>query len=247
MTLRKFLLAIIIALSIFNASCFAFASESESLTFKGNLTLITGDTETEVNGTKTIPMPEPFMIGLQDNHPGAIAEIFMNEGRQLERPAISVRTSKPFTVKGSALREIFFLKGTGGKVQLLSIGRNNFTIPDFTEDYYLAIDVDVTRKYGDQVIDWAELYYVKLSVEGSRPAPESKFPMFGYCTGDNVRLRESPGTKSKIIGKFNVMDGMTIFDERRVKGEIWYLVEPYTYDTEKRNLRGWIIGRYVNN
>ena len=170
----------------------------------------------------------------------------MNEGRHTERPAISVRTSKPFTVRGKSLREIFFLKGTGDKVQLLSIGRNNFTIPDFTEDYYLAIDVDVTRKYGDQVIDWAELYYVKLSVEGSRPAPESKFPMFGYCTGDNVRLRESPGTKSKIIGKFNAMDSMTIFDERRVKGEIWYLVESYTYYTDKKNLRGWIIGRYVN-
>ena len=69
MTLRKFLLAIIIALSIFNASCFAFASESESLTFRGKLTLITGDTETEVNGTKTLPMPKSFMIGLQDNHP----------------------------------------------------------------------------------------------------------------------------------------------------------------------------------
>ena len=39
---------------------------------------------------------------------------------------------------------------------------------------------------------------------------------------------------------------MTIFDERRVKGEIWYLVEAYTYHTEKENLRGWIIGRYVN-
>ena len=232
---RNFLLAVIIALSIFNASCFA----SDSLTIKGNLTLITGDSETEVNGTKSIPMPKPFMIELQDDHPSVIANVFMKEGRQLERPAISVRTSEPFTVRGKSLLGIFLLKGTGEGVKLLSIGKNNRTIPDVTEDYYLAVDVD-EEDDEDEELEAARLYYVKLSVEGSRPAPESKYPDFGYCTGDNVRLRESPGTKSKVIGKLNNMDWMTIFDEKKVKGEIWYLVEP-----ERENLRGWIIGRYV--
>ena len=47
-------------------------------------------------------------------------------------------------------------------------------------------------------------------------------------------------TRPKVIGKLNNMDWMTIFDEKKVKGEIWYLVEP-----ERENLRGWIIGRYV--
>ena len=232
---RNFLLAVIIALSIFNASCFA----SDSLTFKGNLTLITGDSETEVNGTKSIPMPKPFMIELQDDHPSVIANVFMKEGRQLERPAIAVRTSEPFTVRGKSLLGIFFLKGTGEDTKLLSIGKHNRTIPDVTEDYYLAVDVD-EEDDEDEELEAARLYYVKLSVEGSRPAPESKYPDFGHCTGDNVRLRESPGTNSKVIGKLNNMDWMTIFDEKKVKGEIWYLVEP-----ERENLRGWIIGRYV--
>ena len=236
MTRKIFATALVIALSLFTA---AWAAQ-ETLTFKGTLTLITGDSdEIEVNGTKKITMPKPFEITLQDDHPSVIANIFIEEGRHLEKPAITVTTSEPFRVTGKALREIFSLRGTGDKIKLLSIGKGNYTIPDVTEDYYLAIDVQ-NQEDEDEDIDAATLYYLKMSVKGSRPAPESKFPMFGHCTGDNVRLRETPGTKSKIIGKFDNYDWMTIFDEKRVKGEVWYLVEP-----EKKALRGWIIGRYV--
>ena len=139
--IRKILTAIAFSFLIFSA---AHASQ-QTLTFKGSLTLITGETETEINGTKTILMPKPFMIELQDNHPGAIAEIFMNEGRHTERPAIAVRTSKPFTVKGKALREIFTLRGTGDNIKLLSIGKNNFTIPALTSDTARAIMSDYER------------------------------------------------------------------------------------------------------
>ncbi len=233
---RSFLLALVITLSLFTA---AWAAQ-ETLTFKGSITLTIGDSdEIEVNGTKTITMPKPFAIELQDNHPSVIANIFMEQGRQTERPAIAVTTTETFMVKGKALREIFTLRGSGDKIKLLSIGKGNFTIPDVTEDYYLAIDVP-SENDEDEEIDAATLYYIKMCVQGSEPAPETKFPMFGHCTGDNVRLREKPGTKSKVIGKFDTMDWMTIFDDRAVKGEVWYLVEP-----EKENLRGWINGRYV--
>ena len=235
MTRKIFVTALAIALSVSTV----WAAQ-DTLTFKGNLTFIVGDSdEVEVNGTKTINMPEPFALELQDDHPSVIANIFMKEGREKQRPAIAVTTLEPFTVTGRALLGIFTLRGSGDKIKLLSIGKGNRIIPDVTEDYYLAVDVS-SDDDEDEDIDAATLYYVKMSVLGSMPAPASKFPMFGHCTGDNVRLREAAGTKSKVIGKLDDMDWMTIFDERRVKGQVWYLVEP-----ERENLRGWIIGRYV--
>ena len=65
------------------------------------------------------------------------------------------------------------------------------------------------------------------------------FPALGVCTGSNVRLRESPGTNSEIIGKVNESDRLVILGERKFKGDLWYSV-----DNPKEEGIAWIISRY---
>ncbi|MBQ4469459.1 MAG: SH3 domain-containing protein [Synergistaceae bacterium] len=67
------------------------------------------------------------------------------------------------------------------------------------------------------------------------------YPALGVCTGNGVRLRDSPGTDSEIIGKVNESDRLVLLAERKFRGDTWYAV-----DNPKDEGTAWIIARYVD-
>ena len=68
------------------------------------------------------------------------------------------------------------------------------------------------------------------------------YPTLGWCTGNSVRLRDTPGTgkESKILGKVNDFDLLIVLGETSVKGETWYEVEH-----PRQKGTAWIFGKYV--
>ena len=68
-----------------------------------------------------------------------------------------------------------------------------------------------------------------------------QYPELGVCTGDSVRLRDSPGTKSKIVGKINAGRQFIIIGETEYKGQTWYMVD---HPTKKGS--AYILAKYVN-
>ena len=68
-----------------------------------------------------------------------------------------------------------------------------------------------------------------------------EYPALGYCTGSNVRLRESPSTKSRILGEVSDPQELVLLGERKVNGQVWYRVDDPFDDRE-----AWISGRYVS-
>ena len=67
------------------------------------------------------------------------------------------------------------------------------------------------------------------------------YPALGICTGNSVRLRESPGTDSEILGKANESDRLIILSERNFRGDLWYAV-----DNPRDEGTAWTIARYVD-
>ena len=68
-----------------------------------------------------------------------------------------------------------------------------------------------------------------------------EYPVLGWCTGSNVRLRESPSTKSRILGEVSDPQELVLLGERKVNGQVWYHVDDPFDDRE-----AWISGRYVS-
>ncbi len=59
----------------------------------------------------------------------------------------------------------------------------------------------------------------------------AKFPEMGICTGERVRLRQSPGTKGKILGVVEPdRNRFVILGETRADGMKWYKID---HPTEK--------------
>ena len=72
----------------------------------------------------------------------------------------------------------------------------------------------------------------------------TKFPAYGICTGNNVRCRENPGKKSKIVGHINKGDEVQVVGQRTANGELWY--EVYTSpDSEYEEGPFWVSARYI--
>ncbi len=69
----------------------------------------------------------------------------------------------------------------------------------------------------------------------------AEYPELGVCTGDNVRLREDPGTDGKIIGRADAGTRFVILGEAYVEGQKWYEI-----DNPKGEGHAFIIARYVN-
>ena len=67
------------------------------------------------------------------------------------------------------------------------------------------------------------------------------YPVLGICTGNNVRLRDNPGTKSKVIGAANDTDMLIVLGVRHIDGDAWYAV-----DNPKDQGTAWIFGQYVD-
>ena len=68
-----------------------------------------------------------------------------------------------------------------------------------------------------------------------------QYPELGVCTGDNVRLREDPGTEGKVIGRADVGTQFIVLDEVYIDGQKWYEI-----DLPTKEGTAFIIARYVN-
>ena len=67
------------------------------------------------------------------------------------------------------------------------------------------------------------------------------YPMQGLCTGNNVRLRDAPSTKSKVIDAANDMDIFILVGEAKVNGDLWYEL-----DNPKAPGTLWISGQFID-
>ena len=74
-----------------------------------------------------------------------------------------------------------------------------------------------------------------------RTAWAMSFPEYGVCHADNVRLRESPNTKSKIIGRADTGTRFIILEETRAGGKKWYKID---HPTKKGS--AYIASEFVN-
>ena len=68
-----------------------------------------------------------------------------------------------------------------------------------------------------------------------------EYPELGVCIGDNVRLREDPGTDGKIIGRADTGTQFVILGETYVDGQKWYEID---HPTKKGS--AYIIAKYTN-
>ena len=68
-----------------------------------------------------------------------------------------------------------------------------------------------------------------------------EYPELGVCIGDNVRLREDPGTEGKIIGRADTGTQFVILGETYVDGQKWYEID---HPTKKGS--AYIIAKYAN-
>ena len=67
------------------------------------------------------------------------------------------------------------------------------------------------------------------------------FPELGVCVGDNVRLRDSPNTKSRVIGRADAGTRFVILSETRSGGKKWYRID---HPTKKGS--AYIAAEFVN-
>ena len=70
----------------------------------------------------------------------------------------------------------------------------------------------------------------------------AEYPDIGYCTGNNVRLRESPSTSSNILGNVNESAVLILLGHRQVNGQRWYKIE---HPAKKGT--AWIFGDYIES
>ena len=69
----------------------------------------------------------------------------------------------------------------------------------------------------------------------------AEYPELGVCTGDNVRLREDPGTHGKVIGRADSGTQFVIIDEAYADGQKWYeIAHPFKAGN------AFISARFVN-
>ena len=89
---------------------------------------------------------------------------------------------------------------------------------------------------------FALILLIMFALSGnSAIASDVIYPAIGVCTGNSVRLRDSPGTDSEIIGKVNESDRLVLLAERKFRGDTWYAV-----DNPQDEGTAWIIARYVD-
>ena len=67
-----------------------------------------------------------------------------------------------------------------------------------------------------------------------------QIPELGVCQADSVRLRDSPGTKSKIVGRADAGRQFIIIGETDYKGQTWYMID---HPTKKGS--AYILAKYV--
>ena len=214
-----------------------FASDSE-ITFNGNITL----NGRKINGSAKVSLPETNEFTTQDDSSMVMAMLFKREGYDKAKPDFTIKTSEPFTVSGSLINGVYRLQRTSKNGSLNSIGGDQAPckIPARPGDYYIGINALLDNE-DEEEIDAAILHYIKISVvNDSFSETDTKFPALGICTGSNVRLRNAPGTDSKVTGRANESDRLIILGAEILDGELWLMI-----DNPSGKGKAYITGRYV--
>ncbi|MBQ6774766.1 MAG: SH3 domain-containing protein [Synergistaceae bacterium] len=235
--MRKIIFAVL-AFALFSSTALAADSDSE-ITFKGNITL----NGKKINGSARVSLPEAKEFTTQDDSGIVMAMLFKREGYDKAKPDFTIRTSEPFTVSGSNINGVYRLQRTVKKGSLNSIGGDKapYKIPARPGDYYIGINVTLDDE-DEEEIDAAILQYIKISVVNDSFSDETdtKFPALGICTGSNVRLRNAPGTNSKVTGRADESDRLIILGAEILDGELWLMI-----DNPSGKGKAYITGRYV--
>lgn len=74
-------------------------------------------------------------------------------------------------------------------------------------------------------------------------ADAAKYPELGSCTGSNVRIRQAPGTDSKVIGRIEDSRNQFVLlgEEYDDNQELWYMI-----DLPTKKGTGYVSAKYVN-
>ncbi|MBQ6775230.1 MAG: SH3 domain-containing protein, partial [Synergistaceae bacterium] len=67
--------------------------------------------------------------------------------------------------------------------------------------------------------------FILILVFVAQSAFASGYPDYGFSTGNGVRLRESPSTDSKILGRVDESSMLVLLGEVKAGGKTWYKVE----------------------
>ena len=178
--MKKIFSAVFILL-LFVGSAFS-AQKSSEMTFSGNLTIIQNGKKIKVRDSQSISIPKLEEFGTQDNHPIVMADLFKENGFTKAEPALTVKTSKPFTISGERINGVFYVgkmkNGDESVPALIKIGGEKapFKIPAKPCDYYVEVEISEERLNqlleedgikeddGEVWLDYGVLLYFKMRV-----------------------------------------------------------------------------------
>lgn len=180
--MKKLFFVIFILIMCFTASSFSETQQDSEMTFSGNLTIIQNGKKIKVSGSQNILIPKLEEFETQDDHPIVMADLFKENGFTKAEPALTIKTSKPFTISGKRIKGIFYLgkmeNGDESVPALIKIGgeKEPFKIPARPRDYYVEIamteqelqqllkDEGIEDENGELWLDYALLRYFKMRV-----------------------------------------------------------------------------------
>lgn len=187
MTRKKFFVALVLFVLVIALAAPATAApkNSDEITFTGDLTVEANGQETQIKGSGKISMPQPFGAETQDDHVTAIPMAFKEDGRLTEKAALTVTTSKPFTIGGAKVLTVYKLEKSEEAVlklvpvdpgKLTEDERNfvsdsakkkkaSYKIPAGTQDYFIYIGDGTPDDQDEEERDAVVLLFLKMSVK----------------------------------------------------------------------------------
>ncbi len=157
----------VLAAVMLTAMC-GIAAASDTLTFSGKLTLISGGKEIAVDGKKSIPLPEMLKTSTQDDTAYVMPEVFERDGFFQKEAAITARASEPFTVSGKRVLGVYAIrKDIKNRDSLESVGgeKSPFRVQNTPGDFYILIENTGKEEKESDEIDAEVMLYVKMKVE----------------------------------------------------------------------------------
>ena len=189
MTRKNFFVALVLFVLVIALAAPATAApkNSDEITFTGDLTVEANGQETQIKGSGKISMPQPFGAETQDDHVTAIPMAFKEDGRLTEKAALTVTTSKPFTIGGAKVLTVYKLEkseeqGEEAVLKLVPVDPGKLTedernfvsdsakkkkasykIPAGTQDYFIYIGDGTPDDQEER--DAVVLLFLKMSVK----------------------------------------------------------------------------------
>ena len=191
MTRKNFFVALVLFVLVIalTAPATAAPKNSEEITFTGDLTVEANGQETQIKGSGKISMPQLFGAETQDDHVTAIPMAFKEDGRLTEKAALTITTSKPFTIGGAKVLTVYKLEkseeqGEEAVLKLVPVDPGKLTedernfvsdsakkkkasykIPAGTQDYFIYIGDGTPDDQDEEERDAVVLLFLKMSVK----------------------------------------------------------------------------------